>query len=425
MKVLVITRNAWDDTNAIGNTLTNFFDGIDDIEFAAIYFRNSMPDNYLCKNYYQTSEIELIRKWFSPGKIGRQFYYDRNSQKETTQAKTQKEKTLIRVIQKYGIELAYKISDYLWYSEKWINANLKNFVESFSPDLIVTFAKSAPQYYLTVKFLRENYKIPLFSWVADDEYTGLLKKGCQREIKNLHYILNESAVVKGCSEEICDYYNGIFGCNATPLYKSCVLSEKIKKSENDTVTVVYAGNLLYGRLEIIRNVADALEKFSSEGMKISFEIYSNTALLPHEAEEYFGKNSSTRYMGRKDYDYIKERLSAADIVLHAESFDEDQMLKTKYSFSTKIIDYLQSGSVILAVGPEEISSMKYISRIPGACVINDMDKLNVELSALLDDRMNFYQRAQKSRMFAKEYHDSDIESEKLKETLNQIIAGRD
>ena len=45
MKVLVISRNAWDDANSIGNTLSNLFAGIDDIEIANIYFRASKPNN--------------------------------------------------------------------------------------------------------------------------------------------------------------------------------------------------------------------------------------------------------------------------------------------------------------------------------------------------------------------------------------------
>lgn len=422
MKVLVITRNAWDDTNAIGNTLSNFLSGIEDIELAAIYFRSSMPQNELCENYYRTSEIEIMRKWFKPAQIGKHFFLKTEEQKMRRE-EAKREKKLVRLIQKYGLKLAYKLSDYLWYSEKWINKNLKDFIESFSPDLMIAFVKSAPQYYLTIRYLRENYKIPLFSWAADDEYTGLLKRNAQKEIQNLQYILNESAEVRGCSEKLCRYYNGIFGCKAEPLYKSCDLSVPVKANVNKPVTIVYAGNLLYGRAEILRQIADALEKISRNGTKVSFEIYSNTELLHGEAEEYFGTGGIAKYMGRKEYAAIKERLSTADIVLHVESFESVQILKTKYSFSTKIIDYLQSGSVLLAVGPREVASMEYIQHIPGVCVINNLNQLQRELMALLMDTANFHNRALEIRNYAREHHDARIVSEKLTETFQRITAG--
>ena len=421
MKILVITRNAWDDTNAIGNTLSNFLCGVEGAEFASIYFRASKPNNKLCKKYYHTSETEILKKWFKPSSIGHSFTTSEDG--EATQNKKSKEKTLIRAIQKYGIKAAYKISDRLWYSKKWINKRLDDFIEEFKPDLMVTFVKSAPQYYLTLKHIREKYKVPLFSWIADDEYTALLKKNAKREISNLQYIINESAKVTGCSEELCEYYNSVFGCNAETLYKGCDLSNPLKNKNNDNLTIVYAGNLLYGRLEIISRLADSLKKNSEISQNVIFEVYSNTNLLDSEIQTHFGDDSVVKYMGRKDYGFIKERLSNADVVLHAESFNEEQILKTKYSFSTKIVDYLQSGSVILAIGPSEISSIKYIAKIPGAYVINDLEKIDEGLKTLFADASAFYEMASATRQFAKLHHDSCLLSQKINETFRNILEG--
>lgn len=423
MKILVITRNAWDDTNSIGNTLSNFFSGIEDIEFAAIYFRSAMPNNELCEVYYHTSEIEIMRKWFKPAQIGRHFFLNTEEKSRWGEVAEKKEKAMVRAIQKYGLTLAYKFSNYLWYSEKWINDNLQGFIDSFAPDLMVTFVKSAPQYYLTIKYLRENYGIPLFSWIGDDEYTGLLKNRAQKEIQQLQYILDESSVVRGCSEELCQYYNTVFGCRAEPLYKGCDLSIAVKEKVNHPITIVYAGNLLYGRRDILRDVSDVVESLSKDGMAVTFEIYSNTALSPSEVEKYFGSKNATSFMGKRAYSVIKQRLASADIVLHVESFEPDQILKTKYSFSTKIIDYLQSGSVLLAVGPREVASMKYIQRIPGTCVINRLCQLQEELRELLMEPSRFYHKAIEIRNFAQQHHDAPAVTKELAETFKKIVTG--
>lgn len=422
MRVLVISRNAWDDTNAIGNTISNFFAGIDDIEFASIYFRSAHPNNTLCNHYYRTSEAEVLKKWFSKEKIGKEFFTESSKVKKQTEDKAgNKEKTFIRVIQKHGLKLVYKLSDALWYSGKWMNENLKNFVESFAPDVVFSFVKSAPQYYLTVKYLRENFDIPLLSWIADDEYTGLLKSNSEREIQNLKYILNESSVVLGCSREICDYYNDIFDCDARVLYKGCDLSTQVKDSVNTPIKIVYAGNLLYGRLEIIKKITEIFEQYSDQKNKVNFRIYSNTLLLESEIQDSFDGKICTEYMGKKDYDTIKKELAASDIVLHVESFDESEILKTKYSFSTKIIDCLQSGGVLLSVGPKGLASIEYVRKIPGACVIDNLHMLREQLTSILDDSSDFPRRAKAIREFAHQNHDCHNNSETMQRILKEIV----
>lgn len=420
MKVLVISRNAWDDTNSIGNTLTNFFGNLTEIEFANIYFRSARPNNRVCKEYYCTSEIEVMKNWFSAEKIGRRFHQEPMQKSEPQTQAVSREKKLIHAIQKHGLRFAYQLSDHIWYSEKWINRSLDAFIEDFAPDLIFSFVKSVPQYYLTIRHLRETFDIPLMTWIADDEYTGLSRRGARKEIENLSYILRESAVVYGCSEEICAYYNSIFGCRATPLYKTCDLSGPVRTMVNDPITMVYAGNLLYGRLEIIRQLTEELEGYSRP---VHFEIYSNTPLSPEE-EAFFEQHSCTEYMGKRDYAYIKERLAEADVVLHAESFEADQILKTKYSFSTKIIDCLQSGSVLLGIGPAEIASIGYISRIPGACVIDDLRRLQEGLYTFLDDSAQFAKRTKAIRAFAQQHHDGAGQSLQLQQNMMDIIKGR-
>ena len=68
MRILIVTRNAWDDTNSIGNTVSNFFGGIPDAEFANLYFRSSMPNNRLCKRYFQVTEKDVLRFWLTPSR---------------------------------------------------------------------------------------------------------------------------------------------------------------------------------------------------------------------------------------------------------------------------------------------------------------------------------------------------------------------
>ncbi len=419
MRILVITRNAWNDTNSIGNTISNFFKDIPNAEFANIYFRAAKPNNGLCEKYFQVNEKEVLRNWLSPSRNGRSFEFKADSDGNSASSSSAlSEKKIISIAHKYNLSFLNKLSDRIWDSKKWINSNLDAFIRSFGPDLAFSFVKAAPQYYQTIRYLRERFQIPLFAWIADDEYTGYLKSSQNNNIERLRYILEQSTTVKGCSQEICDYYNSVFGCAATPLYKGCDLSFPVNDKVNDPISIVYAGNLLVGRLEIIREISDALESYAgSGGRRVSFEIYSNTPLSDADISDCFGGNSSTSFMGSESYKVIKERLSKADIVLLAESFDDNEIIKTRYSFSTKIIDYMQSGGVILAVGPGEISSIKYIRKIPGAFVIDDIRAIKDMLPKLLNDSNSFPARAAKTREFALKNHDS----KSLAGDLNRLL----
>lgn len=422
MRILVISRNAWDDTNSIGNTLTNFFKGIDDLEVANIFFRSANPNNNVCCRYYRVTEGDVLKKWFLTKKIGREFIWKQDEKKESQSVTEKKEKKIIQIIHKYGFKVAYKISDYIWYSRKWINDNLQHFIESFKPDVMITFVKSAPQYYLTIRYLREKYNIPLFAWIADDEYSILSNNSSFREINNLRYILRESSVVCGCSEEICEYYNTIFNCNAIPLYKGCDLSTPLKKTTNSPIKIVYAGNLMYGRLEVINKIADVLNGYNGNSPRVSLEIYSNTSLFPEE-KKCLEQKQCLKYMGRRDYEVVMQCLANADIVLHVESFEKEQIVKTKYSFSTKIVDCLQSGSCLLAVGPKEVASVNYIKKIQGAYVIDNLESLEFELVTLLNLSDELSTRAKEIREFAINHHDLVKNSEKIKGVLNKIVRG--
>ena len=425
MRILILTRNAWDDTNSIGNTVSNFFKDIPDTEYANIYFRSAKPNNSLCEKYYRVTEKDVLRNWLTPSKTGESFAFKAEINGNTAgDSGASSEKKIISFVHKYNIDSLNKLSDMIWDSKKWINGNLDSFIKSFDPDVAFTFVKALPQYFHTVRLLREKYNVPLLTLIADDEYTGYLRRGQKKQIERLRYIIEESAVVTGCSQEICGYYNTVFGCDAAPLYKGCDLSAPVKVKTNDPVSVVYAGNLLFGRLDIIRRVSAALESFSASGGKrVSFDIYSNTLLSEADIKANFGNSKCTRFLGGESYTVIKDRLAKADIVLHAESFEDDEIIKTRYSFSTKIIDYLQSGSVILAVGPGEIASVKYIKEIPGAFVIDDPESINSMLPILLNDSDDFPDRAAKTREFARKYHDSKALSGELNKLLKKIASG--
>ena len=78
MRILVVSNIEWADDNAFGNTVSNWFSNLPDIEFASIYRRHSRPNNSTCKKYYSITLLSIIKNYFSPQYIGKEFKLENN-----------------------------------------------------------------------------------------------------------------------------------------------------------------------------------------------------------------------------------------------------------------------------------------------------------------------------------------------------------
>jgi hypothetical protein len=62
-------------------------------------------------------------------------------------------------------------------------------------------------------------------------------------------------------------------------------------------------------------------------------------------------------------------LAKADVLVHVESFDYSSRRSTVLSMSTKIPEYLSSGGCIMAIGPKDIASIRYLKETKSAIVV--------------------------------------------------------
>jgi hypothetical protein len=56
LKVLLVTSMPWREDNNIGNSYSNIFGDLDNVEFAHIYCRSGMPQNKIVHKYFQITE---------------------------------------------------------------------------------------------------------------------------------------------------------------------------------------------------------------------------------------------------------------------------------------------------------------------------------------------------------------------------------
>ena len=85
-----------------------------------------------------------------------------------------------------------------------------------------------------------------------------------------------------------------------------------------------------------------------------------------------------QYVGSVNENEIVEEMGKYDILIDVESFDRKMKYKTRLSISTKIPEYLASGKPILAVGPDDISSIRYLKRLSISYIINSLDETSIK-----------------------------------------------
>src|SRR5690606_33121354 len=170
----------WRDDNNSGNTLLNIF-GNTNAEFAQIYCSTELPNNNLCKRYYQISDSMIINNIINNKKIGRKLKYHNfpkeSDGKQASIDNVQKGTMFYKFFKRYNLQIFYILKEMLWKWSDWQNDDLKDFIQEFDPDII--FAPCYGNHYMLSmnRYVANLTNKPMISYISDDHYS----------LKNLRY----------------------------------------------------------------------------------------------------------------------------------------------------------------------------------------------------------------------------------------------
>lgn len=121
--------------------------------------------------------------------------------------------------------------------------------------------------------------------------------------------------------------------------------------------IIYTGGLHLNRHRSLLEVQSCIKRLHENGLFCRLLIYAPAK--DRYLDSLFDKDVVT-FMDYVPHDKIYEVYDSADILLHIESFNKEQILFTQYSLSTKISEYLSSGKPILCYSPQETAVYQYI-----------------------------------------------------------------
>lgn len=425
MNILFFSQAAWDNKNSVGNTFSNLFEG--DIwsndMFFHMFARKKVPDNRIKAYYYHISAADIVRGLLKNQNKAQESFEEGGHKRASVENADQKEQRHIDNLHKGNHEFLYYLHEAVWRSRLWRDKQFDRFIKKASPDILFAFATSPYILWPLIQYLKKHTTCKVVLLVADDvcgsyDRCAFYRRGyLRRELENCILAADK---LYGISDEMSELYANRFGRPVATLYKGCDLTMEPKQYLNQPLRFVYAGNLLWGRADTLAQVAEALERINQDGQKAVLEVYTGTTVT-EELRQRLEKDSTSRIMGSRPYEEIKRILHEADVVLHVESFEKKQQDTVRYSFSTKIIDCLQSGAQVLGIGPAGIASIEYLKKVDGAAVIDRQERVMEAVEDLIRQG-TMPENAKRTRQYALQKHERNAVQEKLRNDFETLLS---
>lgn len=407
MKILILSSTPWTKDNSFGNSFSNIFEGLEDIEIANIYCKYGKPETDLVSKFFQITEKSMFRNLKNP-KVpsGQEVFVEKTDNSDIVEPKS------ADLARKKRWIVMFWARDLIWQIGRWKSPELKKFIDDFNPDIIFQ-----PVYYVRhmnriANFIKKYTGVPMYGYVSDDVYT--LK---QFSLSPLYWInrflcrAKVRKVVKQCeilytiSEIQRSEYEKIFKVPCKILTKSANFDEpaQVKEQYNKPLQLVFTGNIGTNRWKSLAIIADALKEINADSVKAEMKIYTGTPLTD-EMKKSLNVNNASQIMGFVSSSEIPKIQSDADMLIHVESADFKSKLAVRQSFSTKIVDYLKMARPILAIGPKDVASIEHLYRNDCAIVADNKEDLVKKLNSVLSDETKLTEIALRGYECGKKYH---------------------
>jgi len=428
MRILVVGTGPWNDVQMGNNVMTNFFTGLD-ATFANIDTHYSTPCNNLCESYYCLTDDMMIRSFFGK-KAGEKLYIPFAKQKELQEQSGlyMSNASSISRAKKLPLNIGLALKDIVWRYGKIDEESLKSFISDFDPDIVFCHHVFSMQAWRIERLVRKFTDAPMVAFTGDGEVS--LK---QFSLSPLFWIRRISLNIifrkhiKQFShywtfcEEQAKWYQSFSGVPSSTLYKCADMPETFTpKTVGNPIRLVYAGNILYKRWETLAKIANALSFINWESTRMTLDIYTNTPLTESMSKALKNKKG-TMVHGRVSPEELVEIYKQSDIALHIESFSLRDRLGTKDSFSTKIVDLMNSTCAMMAICWEGHNGYQYLKKEDAAICICEPDKISIELQKICEHPEIIQEYAKKAWECGCRNHTREVLKNQLCSVFEKLI----
>ena len=421
MKILIVSYELWDGVTNGGNVLSNIFEGYD-AEFAQIFCVSGTPYNKVCKRYFQISDKMIMRR----EKLGKELIFDdypANIDGANPRGDVRKTVTYFRSSLMLLREMAWGVS-------KWKTKELEKFILDFKPDIIFAPCNPIPHVLKIQRYAKEIAKCPMVSYVYDDIYS--LKKFSLSPVFWLNHFINRRHIrrvfkdydfVFTMTEKQKSEYEKYLKRPMGVLCKSGSFESAPMTNITYPIRLIYAGGVYINRWKVLEKVKKALANINKNGKKAELHIYTANQVSKRQ-KNAMADNENSFLHPAVSTEELKEFYKNSHIALHVESFDLKNRLATRLSFSTKIVDCLESGCAVVAIGPKGQAGIEYLNENELAICINCKKDISCRIEWLIINP-SLVEEASKKVLEVGNYNHSKYENfQKLNEVFHNLTKNR-
>lgn len=406
MRILIISRTPWDNSNSFGNTFSNIFGGIKGVEIYNICCQDGFNRNSIVKSAFQMTDRSVMNSI-----LGEASGHIMNINGESIKEK----RTLSSNVIKKRYTVFYIIRDLIWNLGHWWSNELKMFLDEVDPDIIY-LPLYASWYMCDVQQKIIDYcKVPIVGHISDDLYNYppnishqplayLYRANVRCKIRKL---INKCEYIEVFAENMAKEYARIFKKKFFIIGKGINISKvndiNIQPLHKEAILYVFTGNIGNGRYVELARLAHTLDKCYPAG-NAELRVYTQS-MIEDDMKQAFASCKSLKLCGSVSSSEIKIIQKKADILVHVEGFSEQSIFETKMSFSTKLIDYMQTGKIIFAIGPENINSLEVLYKHNLALISHTDEDIEMQVMAVKNNQIDVLELSKSIRKYLLEYRD--------------------
>lgn len=427
IKILTISRTPWNNANSFGNTFSNLFGGMENVELYNICCKKGESDSDILKEFAQLSDKSVLKSIFKkkndPCSI-------RESIEETCDGEGGKESG-----RKFArTTFNYIARDFIWKLGRWKKSEtLNDFLDKIKPDVI--YLPVYASWYMCdfQLYVIKKLGVPVVGHISDDVYGDLrairspLKRFYVRVLrKKLKKIVSECEYLEVFAENMQTEYEKIFDKKCYLIGKGIDFSKqepnslsKEEQTDGNELTLLYTGNIGTGRYKVLCDIAKELDNCTGNKNAV-LKIFSATQ-LDNKMRKAFAKYSSLKFLGQISYQEVIEQQKKADYLVFVEDFSRTNVSAVRMSFSTKIIDYMMAEKPIFAVGPNEIYPIQLLKKNNLAMVSVSESELEENVKLITSGKADGSELVNNANRYLRENRDIKVIQKGIFDRLSDIV----
>lgn len=375
MKVLVVSPNNFSDTFSNGKTMKAIFSDFEKEELCQFFFRPYGELSFeTCESYYMLTDMDMVHSIYQPWK---EFGKEISSVQEVGESSFNTNAK--RGGRAHSSNLKQELRELVWRLGRWRSKQLQGWLERQKPDVIFVYAGYCRFINSVSIDLHKRLNIPMAVLYPDD-FVIYAPQSVYRKwlIKSNRELLDNCGQYYAIGEDMKNEYSVFF--NKPFDYIGNIVSKRdpVPKEESDIINITYLGSLYWNRGVALLDFAKGLKK-RAEGMGVKryvIKVFSSSSFT--EEQKTHLEENDIQYCGFVKGDDYWKSIAEADILLHAESDEEQYMRMTRLSVSTRIPEYIMSYRPTIAFGPKEVAPIRYFDRIDHRMVVWCNDVIGIE-----------------------------------------------